>query len=379
MQSRDERYFSAPGRVEIGGNHTDHQRGRVLTAAVGLEIRAAAKPNGTNFVRLDYGGAGTDEIDLGAPDAHVYEKGTTAALVSGVAEWFKRHGFLIGGFDATISSSIPVGAGLSSSAAFTVLVGNVFKGLFEADISPIGIAHAGQFAENIFFGKPCGLMDQTASSFGGLNIIDFVDPRNPVVTPVQAVIPGYSMCVVDTGGSHADLTPDYASCTREMIAVARHFGKDCLREVSAGDFYSSIGSLRYLGDRAVLRAMHFFWDNDRVLNQAAALESGDLATFFELVIESGRSSLALLQNVFSPADPQQQGLSLALALSGRILDGAGAWRVHGGGFAGTILAFVPDGLKQEYSRQLGSVFGEESCHYLDIRQEGGGEVAKNSE
>jgi len=379
MQSCDARYFSAPGRVEIGGNHTDHQRGRVLAAAVGLEISAAAKPNGAGIVRLDYGGSGgsgADEIDLGDLGARASEKGTSAALVRGVADWFVRNGYAIGGFDAVISSNIPVGAGLSSSAAFTVMVGNVFKGLFGADVTPIAIAQAGQFAENVHFGKPCGLMDQTASSFGGLNVIDFADPQSPAVAPVHAELPGYSMCVVDTGGSHADLTPDYAACTSEMKAVARHFGKDCLREVDADDFYSSVGGLRCLGDRAVLRAMHFFGENERVLEQAAALERGDLGAFFELIIESGRSSLALLQNVFSPAAPQQQGLSLALALSGRILAGAGAWRVHGGGFAGTILAFVPDGLKQEYSRQLGSVFGAGSCHYLDIRREGGREVVR---
>jgi len=376
MHICDARYFSASGRVEIGGNHTDHQRGRVLAAAVGLEITAAASPNGTDVVWLDYDVFGTDEIVLTNLKADPDEKGTSAALVRGVAEWFVLHGRAIGGFNARIATSIPMGAGLSSSAAYAVLIGNIFKGLFGADVSPIEIAQAGQYAENVHFGKPCGLMDQAASSFGGLNVIDFADPQNPIVVPVRAELSGYSMCVVDTGGSHADLTPDYASCATEMKAVARHFGKEYLREVDACDFRSSIGSLRYLGDRAVLRAIHFFGENERVLLQAAALESGDIKAFMGHVIESGRSSMALLQNVYSPSNPQQQGLTLALAMSERILAGTGAWRVHGGGFAGTILAFVPDGQKKAYRCQLGGVFGEDHCHFLNIRREGGGEVSE---
>ena len=376
MHICDARYFSAPGRVEIGGNHTDHQRGRVLAAAVGLEITAAASPNGTDVVRLDYDIYGTDEIVLANLEADPDEKGTSAALVRGVAEWFALHGHAIGGFNARIATTIPIGAGLSSSAAYAVLIGNIFKGLFGADVSPIEIAQAGLYAENVHFGKPCGLMDQAASSFGGLNVIDFADPKNPIVVPVRAELSGYSMCVVDTGGSHADLTPDYTACATEMKAVAMHFGKECLREVNICDFRSSIGSLRHLGDRAILRAIHFFGENERVLLQAAALESGDIEAFMGHVIESGRSSLALLQNVFSPANPQQQGLTLALALSESVLAGTGAWRVHGGGFAGTILAFVPDELKQAYSGQLGGVFGEDRCHFLNIRREGGGEVSE---
>jgi len=390
------RYFSAPGRVEIGGNHTDHQHGRVLAAAVGLEITASV-------TRWDSVRQGDDSsawlrkaaetirlvtevpalktalhssdilVDLGKLEVDPAEKGTAAALVRGVAAWFVEHGYPIGGFDAALSSSIPIGAGLSSSAAFAVLVGNIFKGLFGGDVSLMEIAKAGKYAENVYFGKPCGLMDQAASSYGGLNVIDFADPEMPVVTPVRADLSGYSMCVVNTGGSHADLTPDYAAATKEMRAVATHFGKDFLSEICSDEFFSSVHKLRYLGDRANLRAIHFFADNERVLKQAAALESGDMKAFLQLVIDSGRSSLAYLQNVYSPENPQQQGLTLALALSEKILEGTGAWRVHGGGFAGTILAFVPDELNAEYERCMCAVFGNDSCHFLNIRNEGGRE------
>ena len=373
----ENRFFSAPGRVEIGGNHTDHQHGRVLAAAVGLEVTADVRPNGSDTVRLHNDLYGTEKIELDTLEPQPEEKGESAALARGVAAWFAKNGYPIGGFDANISSSIPIGAGLSSSAAYAVLIGNIFKGLFGARVSLIGLAQAGQFAENVYFGKPCGLMDQTASSFGGLNIIDFADPQTPLVIPVQADFSGYSLCVVDTGGSHADLTPDYAGGPKEMKAIASHFGKDVLRELPAEEFYASIGSLRHLGDRAVLRAIHFYGDNERVLKQASALERGDMEMFFELVIESGRSSLAYLQNVFSPASPQQQGLTLALALSERMLFGTGAWRVHGGGFAGTILAFVPNELRESYSGQMLDVFGEGCCHFLDIQKEGGREIIKN--
>ncbi|MCL2151437.1 MAG: galactokinase [Oscillospiraceae bacterium] len=368
------RRFSAPGRVEIGGNHTDHQHGRVLAAAVGLEITATAIANGLDTVKTS--GQFPCLIDIGQvdPQPAPEEKGTSAALIRGVAAWFAKNGYATGGFDADISSTIPVGSGLSSSAAFEVLIGNIFKGLFGADISPIELALAGQFAENVYFGKPCGLMDQAASSFGGLNVIDFSDPGNITVTPVVAEIPGYLMCVVDTGGSHADLTPDYAAIPNEMKAVARYFGKEYLSEVAADEFFQAIGALRSLGDRAVLRAIHFYKENDVVLKQADALERGDLDTFFGLVTESGRSSLAYLQNVFSPTSLQEQGVTLALALSEKLLAGKGAWRVHGGGFAGTILAFVPDEQRGEYDRQMRDVFGEGCCHFLRIRKEGGMET-----
>ncbi|MCL2343076.1 MAG: galactokinase [Firmicutes bacterium] len=372
-----ERIFSAPGRVEIGGNHTDHQHGRVLAAAVDLDTVCAAVKNDTRAVRIADRAYGVIDVDLTDLSVREHEKGASAALIRGVAAWFHAHGYAIGGFDGRVTSSIPSGSGLSSSAAFEVLTGNVFRGLFGGDVSPLEIAIAGQYAENVYFGKPCGLMDQTASSFGGLILIDFENPKQPVVTPIHAAFEGYDMCVVNTGGSHADLTGDYAAIPREMGAVAAHFGKTYLREVPPDDFYAELRQLRRLGDRAVLRAMHFFEENDRVLKQAAALERGDMAAFFSLVIESGRSSLALLQNVYSPAEPNQQGLTLALALSERILSGTGAWRVHGGGFAGTILAFMPTDLQDRYRREMEAVFGEGCCHFLNIRQEGGMEISSN--
>ena len=368
------RFFSAPGRIEICGNHTDHQRGRVLAAAINLEATASVEANGTNIIRISNEAFGDNEIDINCLKFQRKEIGTPASLVRGVASRFAHFGYPIGGFDAEISSNVPIGAGLSSSAAFEVLIGNILKGLFGADISKMEIAKIGQYAENNYFGKPCGLMDQTSSSFGGLNVIDFEDLENPVVTPVHTDFKGYEICVVDTGGSHADLTPDYTACTREMKLIAKHFNKEHLRDVIENEFYASLKELRRHGDRASLRAIHFFNDHNRVLKQAKALEDGDIKSFLDLVIESGRSSLAYLQNVYSPTRQQEQGLTLALALSEMILAGRGAWRVHGGGFAGTILAFVPKDLELEYYRKMSAVFGPDSCHFLEINEHGGREL-----
>jgi len=370
----NKRLFSAPGRVEIGGNHTDHQHGRVLAAAINLEAKCAAAPNGTNIINITNKQYGSVTIDLSDLKVREDEKDTPAALVRGVAAWFSERGYPIGGFDGDVTSNIPVGSGLSSSAAFEVLIGNVFKGLFGAELSPLDIAIAGKFAENVYFGKPCGLMDQAASSFGGLSMIDFEDPERTIVTPIDADLSGYALCVVATGGDHADLTPDYAAIPEEMKTVAAHFGKEYLREVEPGDFFSAIGKMKHLSKRAILRAVHFFDDHERVLKQADALKRGDIQTFLDLVNQSGRSSLAYLQNVFSSSDPHNQELTLALALSEKILAGKGAWRVHGGGFAGTILAFVPDGLKETYKKQMCSVFGENACLFLNVRTDGGMEV-----
>ena len=369
-----ERFFSAPGRVEIGGNHTDHQHGCVLAAAINLESKCSAVPNGTNTVNLKNEQYGSISVNLDSLDVRDEEKETTYALVRGIAAWFAERGFKIGGFDATVSSTIPVGSGLSSSAAFEVLIGNVFRGLFGADVSPLDIALAGKFAENVYFGKPSGLMDQAASSFGGFSKIDFYDPLSTIVEPIDADLSGYALCVVAPGGDHADLTFEYAAIPEEMKIVANHFGKDYLREVPPDTFYSGIGEMQHLSKRAILRAIHFFEDNQRVAKQAKALERGDIQTFLDLVIESGRSSLAYLQNVFSPTDPHNQELTLALALSERLLAGKGAWRVHGGGFAGTILAFVPNDLKDDYNKQMCDVFGNNCCLFLNVRKEGGMEI-----
>jgi galactokinase len=275
---------------------------------------------------------------------------------------------VISGFDMEVSTNIPVGKGLSSSAAFEVLLGRTMKGLFGLDTSPLDIALAGQFAENTYFGKPCGLMDQAASSFGGCMMIDFNNPRQPVVTPVHAKFPGYSMCLVAADDSHANLTPDYAAIRDEMKAVAAFFGEDALRAVPPERFYPAIRELRRLGDRPVLRAIHFYEDSRRVGEQFDALRAGDTMAFLKLVKESGRSSLACLQNVYSPTDLNQQGLSLALALAGQVLGERGACRVHGGGFAGTILAFVPDEQKETFTDRLSEVFGDGCCYFLSIKE-----------
>jgi len=367
------RLFSAPGRVEIGGNHTDHQHGPVLAAAVDLEVRCAAQPNSTNTVNIENKQYGSFSISLDNLDVHADEKETAAACIRGVASWFKERGFQTGGFDAEISSTIPVGAGLSSSAAFEVLIGNVFKGLYGADVTPLDIALAGKFAENVYFGKPCGLMDQAASSFGGLNLIDFADPQNTVVTPINTHLHGFLMCVVETGGSHADLTAEYAAIPAEMRLVANHFGCNFLNDVPFDTFFDGIKQLynKNISDRAILRSIHFFGERSRASKQALALQTGNIPEFLDLVNESGRSSLAYLQNVFTPTRPENQGLTLALALSEKLLKGKGAWRVHGGGFAGTILTFLPSDMKNEFNAKLSAVFGEGSCHFVNVRKTGG--------
>jgi len=372
----EKRLFSAPGRVEIGGNHTDHQHGPVLAAAVDLEVKCTAVVNNTNKINIENKQYGPVSVCLNNLDVVSNEKETTAAVIRGVAAWFSKHGHNIGGFDAEVSSTIPVGAGLSSSAAFEVLIGNVFKGLYGADVTPLDIALAGKFAENEYFGKPCGLMDQAASSFGGLNLIDFADPENTVVTPINAELPGYMMCVVETGGSHADLTAEYAAIPTEMKQVAGHFGFDYLNDVPVNVFYSDINKLRKanISDRAILRAVHFFEECTRVRAEAQALKNGNIGEFLNLVNESGRSSLAYLQNVFTPSNPEEQGLTLALAMSEKLLSGRGAWRVHGGGFAGTILTFLPNDLKDEFKKQMSAVFGDNSCHFVNVRQLGGTQI-----
>ena len=368
------RMFCAPGRAEIGGNHTDHQRGLVLAAAVDLETRCMASVNGTDVVHISSDGFGETVVDLADLTPQMNEKGTTAALIRGVAAWFSLNRYQIGGFDGRVTSGIPTGIGLSSSAAFEVMTGNIFKGLFNADVPNMDIALAGQFAENEYFGKPCGLMDQAASSFGGLSVIDFLDPQKPGLTPIDAALDGYTLCVVATGGSHADLTDDYAAIPAEMKAIAARFGKQDLRAVDADEFFSSIGSLRDISDRAVLRAIHFFNENERVLLQAAALRTGDISEFLRLVTESGRSSMAYLQNIYVATTPAKQGLTLALALCEQVLRNDGAYRVHGGGFAGTVLAFVPKELIERFSNRMQDVFGAGCCHFLAISQEGGREI-----
>lgn len=373
------RFFSAPGRTEVGGNHTDHNHGKVLAASINLDALAAVSPTDNGVIRVKSRGYDkTDVIDLARLSPLPEEKDHSSALIRGVAARFSQLGYQIGGFDAATTSDVLSGSGLSSSAAFEVLIGTILNYLYnDGKISPVEIAQIAQYAENEFFGKPCGLMDQMACSVGSFVKIDFADPQKPVIEPVAFDFSScrHSLCIVDTRASHADLTDEYAAIRREMEAVAAFFGKNCLREVSKDEVTRHIAALRKkLGERPVLRALHFYAENERVDKEAAALAAGDFETFKSLVIESGYSSYMYNQNVFAPTDPKNQPVSLALALSESILRGKGAWRVHGGGFAGTIQAFVPNELVEVYRREIEAVFGEGACHILVIRPVGGTEI-----
>ncbi|MCI8361358.1 MAG: galactokinase [Clostridiales bacterium] len=371
---REVRFFSAPGRTEVGGNHTDHQRGRVLAGSVNLDVIAVVSPNDESVVRIQSAGFPMDTVSLADLSAQKEEEGRAASLIRGMCARMAELGYRVQGFDAYTTSNVLKGSGLSSSAAFEVLIGVIISAFSGGAADPVEIAQAAQYAENVYFGKPCGLMDQMASSVGGFTAIDFADPKNPVIEKVDFDFAhsGYKLCIVDTGGNHADLTGDYADITAEMKAVAGLFGKQFLREVEESDFYGNIARVkRECGDRSALRAAHFFADNRRAAEERDALKSGDFAGFLRLVNASGRSSYMYLQNVFSTSAPTEQGLSLALCLTERYLDGRGAFRVHGGGFAGTIQAFVPEAVLEGYRQIMDSVFGEGACHVLDIRPVGG--------
>ncbi len=374
-----QRFFSAPGRTEIGGNHTDHNCGKVLAAAVSLDVIAAVKPTNNGIIRIKSQGFPMDAVDTSDLDVADDEDGTSAALIRGVAAGMKKRGYKIGGFSACTTSNVLKGSGLSSSAAFEVLVGSIISGLYnDSKVSPTDTAQIAQFAENVFFGKPSGLMDQMASSVGSFITIDFKDPVNPIVETIDFDFSasGYRLCIVDTKGSHADLTPDYAAVPGEMKAVAQFFKKNALREVGRAEVVAHIPELRAaFGDRAVLRAMHFYNENERVEKQAAALRSRDIKRFLELVNESGNSSYKYLQNIYSSAHPAEQGLALALFTAEDVLRGEGACRVHGGGFAGTIQAFVPEDKLGYFRRRMETVFGKGCVYVLSIRPFGGTEVA----
>ncbi len=367
--------FSAPGRTEVGGNHTDHQQGRVLAAGVNLDVIAVAGKNDDNVIRIQSAGFPMDTIDLSDVSVRESEKNTAASLIRGVAAKFAALGHRIGGFDAYTTSSVLKGSGLSSSAAFETIVGTMLNSLYaDGAVTPVQIAQIGQYAENAYFGKPSGLMDQMGCSVGGFIAIDFQNPEKPIVEKVEFDFAhsGYKLCVVDTGGNHADLTGDYAAAPVEMRSVAEALGGKVLRDVAPETFYAALPALRgKCTDRALLRAFHFYADNDRVPRQVAALKTGDFETFKRLVIESGRSSFMYLQNVYTCKNPDEQGLSLALAMSEHLLAGRGAWRVHGGGFAGTIQAFVPEDLLDGYKAAMEAVFGANHCHVLSIRPVGG--------
>ena len=376
--SAPERYFSAPGRTEVGGNHTDHQRGRILAAAVDLDTVAAVRKNGTGIIRVRSEGYPLCSVDLSDWRPVTAEQNTTAALVRGVAARFADLGCPVEGFDAYVMSTVLPGSGLSSSAAFEVLLGTVVNALFfNHRLTAPEIAMVGQYAENVYFGKPCGLMDQMASAVGGLVTIDFADSQNPVVKPVKYdfAASGHVLCIIDTHASHADLTDEYAAVPAEMKSVASHFGCEVLSEVPRERFYRDIPVLRQkCGDRAVLRAIHFFDEDRRVESQVAALERGDFDTFLELIKESGRSSYMYLQNVLVKGSATHQDVGVALALCQALLNGRGGFRVHGGGFAGTVQAFVPLDLLEEFRSGMDAALGQGSCHVLSIRPEGGVEL-----
>ncbi len=373
--------FSAPGRTELGGNHTDHEHGRVLAAAVDLDLLAAAAVTDDRTVRVHSQGYPSFTVDLDRLTPLPEERNTSAALVRGVAAGLAGRGCPLEGRGLAVYlvSDVPGGSGLSSSAAFEVLFGVIFNELFwDGRATAVELAQVGQYAENVFFGKPCGLMDQAASSVGGTVFIDFADPSHPIVEKIDHDFSktGYTLCIVDTNSSHGDLTGDYADITREMGAVAAHFGKTVLRDVPLADFRAAIPALRgSCGDRAVLRAMHFFEDDRRAAKEAAALKTGDFDRFLGLVNDSGLSSALHLQNTWSIADPRQQAIPLALAIGGELLAGAGAVRVHGGGFAGTIQAWVPNGELDRFKTGMEALLGQGSCYVVNIRPVGGVRLA----
>ena len=374
---KDVEIYSAPGRSEIGGNHTDHQCGRVLAASINLDAIAivAKKESGIVLKSEGYPMINVSLADL-LPTKE--EEGTSAGLIRGVAARLKEEGYEIGGFEAYVTSDVLNGAGMSSSAAFEVLIGNILSGLYnEGNISPVLIAQAGQYAENVFFGKPCGLMDQMASSVGNLIFIDFADVKNPVIKKVNVDFEDFnhSLCIVDTKGSHADLTDEYAAIPEEMKRVAAYFGKEILKQVDKNEFYTNIPEIRKVaGDRAVLRAMHWFEETDRVIDQVNALEEENFEEFKKLIKSSGDSSFKYLQNVYSVKNLSRQEMAVGLALSDVILKGKGVSRVHGGGFAGTIQAFVPNDIVDIYKKNMEDIFGEDACHVLKIRKYGGMKV-----
>ena len=371
-------FFSSPGRTEIGGNHTDHNYGRVLAGAVNLDIVGVAGKNNSNVIRIWSEDYPKFEVDLSSLKPVEEERFTSAALVRGICSRLNELGYTIGGFDACIDGGVPKGSGLSSSASFEVLVGAVISHFFNGGtLDPIENAKIGQYSENNYFGKPCGLMDQTACAMGGLITIDFKDPSKPVVKKVNFdfVKTGFSLVITDTGGSHADLNDEYASLPADMKAVAAELGAKVLREVTLEQVLGIAPRIREkTGDRAILRAIHFQLDNQRVVDQVEALERNDFKSFLRMVVESGYSSYMYNQNIYPVSNIREQNVSLALALSDLILKGEGAWRVHGGGFAGTIQAFVPHNLLDKYVSTLEHLFGKGSCHDLFIRPQGAGRV-----
>ena len=374
----EHRFFSAPGRTEICGNHTDHNNGKVFAASVDLDVIAVVEPTEDNIVTIKSEGFPEDKIDLSDLEVKEEEKNTSAALIRGVAKGFRKNGHKIGGFRAYTTSTVLKGSGLSSSAAFEVLVGTVFSHIYnDGQISPVKIAQISKFAENVYFGKPSGLMDQMACSYGGFIAIDFKDSDAPIIEPVSCDFEkyGHALCIVDAKGDHADLTDEYASICREMKEVAGFFDCETLRSLSLADIMLNMNDLRReFGDRAVLRAIHFFRENERVERVVHALKNDKFEDFLSSVKESGDSSFKYLQNIYANSDVEHQCLSIALNVAEHSLHRKGACRVHGGGFAGTIQAFVPLNNLTQFKLDMERVFGTGSCHVITVRQVGGAEV-----
>ncbi|MGI6166655.1 MAG: galactokinase [Eubacteriales bacterium] len=373
---REVMLFSVPGRSELSGNHTDHNRGCVIASSVDLDIIAIASPRPDRQIRLKSEGLPQNSVDIDGytmPDPAKF--GNSDSLIAGMCAGFSKSGYAVGGFDAYTTSTIPKGAGLSSSAAFEVMVGTILSHLYNSGkVDNVEIAKIAQYAENEFFGKPCGLMDQIACAVGGIVAIDFASPANPLIEQLDfdLTLRGYNLCIVDTRGSHAGLTDEYAAIPGEMKAVATHFGRTYLREVDERELMAAMTELRVkYGDRAVLRALHFMEENKRVAEQKQALREGDLGRYFAGVVASGRSSFCYLQNVYSPKNVREQGLSLALCLAEKYLAGkTAAWRVHGGGFAGSIQAYVQSDDVEGFRQLMDGVFGRGACSVLYIRREG---------
>lgn len=373
---REVSIFSVPGRSELSGNHTDHNHGKVMAGSINLDIIAVASKSDDSLIRIKSQGFDEDVVDIETyktPNDADYFK--SSALIAGMSRAFENAGNKTGGYVAYTTSNVFKGSGLSSSAAFEVMVGNILNYFYnDGKVDNVEIAKMAQYSENVFFGKPCGLMDQMACAVGGFVYIDFEDTKNPVIEkiPFDLSGAGYALCIVNTGGNHADLNEDYASVPYEMKSVAKYFGKEYLRQLDKQTVLNNVEKLREVtGDRAILRAIHFFNENERVTAQADALRNGDVKKFLSYVIKSGNSSFMYLQNVFTTKNVGEQGLSLALAITDSVLGGKDcAYRVHGGGFAGTIQAFVKKELVEEYRQAIDSAFGKGACHVLRIRPDG---------
>ena len=374
----DVRFFSAPGRTEVGGNHTDHNNGKVLAAAINLDAIAAVAERTDGIICVNSQGYSPITVDTANLNIVDEEAGKSSALIRGVCARFNELGYKYGGFNASVTSCVLSGSGLSSSAAYEVLIGTILNYLYnDGKISAVEIAQISQYAENVYFKKPCGLMDQTACSVGGFVKIDFEDTSAPVIRKVDFDIAkhGYDLCIVDTGGNHADLTGDYAAIRLEMNSVAEYFGKSVLRQVDEKEVFENIGDIRKkTGDRAIERAIHFYNENKRVERLSKALSEGDFDEFKNTIIESGKSSYMYNQNCFTLSAPNEQPVALALCVSEELLKGKGAYRVHGGGFAGTIQAFVPVEETENYVSSMRKIFGENSCYILKVRSHGGCEI-----